>query len=234
MPVTASVGVASLLGRRHTNQDRAHALAPWAFVLDGVGGSKRGGDAAQLAMASLLAQLAALPPNHRVDHDTLRELTQTAHMRIVQELNGDGATTMTLVHVLPLTPSLSSIQLCAVGDSPAWIMSSGTKPVQIYTPTNQGHLLDSALGFELPTPLVSTASLIGDGRVVLATDGINAITPAQRSQIISDSKLTAQDCASLLAHTAIQRGGTDNTTVAVIDIARTPQEHSNEVLHNPS
>lgn len=234
MLTSASVGVASLLGRRHTNQDRAYALAPWAFVLDGVGGSQRGGDAAQIAMATLLSQLAKLQSGRDVDHDLLRILARTAHTSVNEELAGTGTTTMTLVHLLPLSPTLTSVQLCAVGDSPAWIVSHDATPVQIFTPKSQGNLLDSALGLEPFTHHVSTASLIGDGRIVLATDGINALPATQRDGIMANSRLTAQDCASLLAHKAIHSGGTDNTTIIVLDLARTPLEHSNAPLALPT
>ena len=209
-------------------------LAPWAFVLDGVGGTQRGGDAAQIAMATLLGQLAVLDPEARVDHDLLRRLAQAAHRRVTEELSGSGTTTMTLVHILPLAHKLTSVQLCAVGDSPAWIVSREASPVQIFTPSNQGNVLDSAVGLEPFIPHISTASLIDDGRIVLATDGINALPSEQRDEIMMNTRLSAQDCASLLAHTAIRCGGTDNTTVAVVDIARTPLEHANMSLLLPS
>lgn len=230
MMTVVSAGMSSLLGRRSSNQDRCFAMPPWAMVLDGVGGTVAGGQAAQIALGSLVGSTAELTGGPGVTHDTLKTIAGRAHEEVTGRLGNSGATTMTLAYILPLTPTLSSILFCWVGDSPAWIVSQeARRPVQVL-PAVSDNEIDGALGWNPLELEVSTASILGSGRLILATDGILAAAAQDRDAIMANRSISAQQCATQLAEAAIKAQGGDNTSVVVIDLGGVPLESSTAPL----
>lgn len=219
--IPASVGYSSLQGPRSSNQDRGAVCPPWAFVLDGVGGTQRGGEAAQIALAALLnATASPLPPT--APQQAMEHLLEVAQRAVVDRLTVDGrcqgATTLTMARIIKISESLFSVTLCVVGDSPVWILSENSAPVRLTPPRTPGANLGGAVGWTHLNPTFETVSMVGAGRLVLATDGVESLPRHQLEAVISDRTSDAQQCASRLTSMVLTQGGTDNTTAAVVDL----------------
>lgn len=227
--IPASAGFGSMQGPRSSNQDRGAVIPPWAFVLDGVGGTKRGGEAAQIALAALLGATAS-PPPPTDPREHMEHLLHVAQRAVVDRLTVDGqcqgATTLTMARIIPVSDSLFKVVLGVVGDSPVWILSENSSPVRL-TPTRTpgSNRLEGAIGWSDPNPIYQTVSMVGPGRLVLATDGVEALDRHQLEDVISDRALDPQQCATALVTLSLKNGGNDNTTAAVIDLLRTPLGH---------
>lgn len=230
---STTVGTASSLGRRPRNEDRGFAQPPWVFLLDGVGGSEASAEAAQLGLASLLASTADIV-DPEISPQELQRIVATAHAAVLEGTGGLGMSTLTLAHLRPLPSRMVSVQFCWVGDSPAWLVSEGSQPVQILPDGEaSGGLLRDALGWSPLRLHCCAATLVGDGRIVLASDGLLALPQAVRDELMVSRELTAQSCATSLVEGAINAGGSDNTTAVVIDVNRRSMTLSHTLLASP-
>ncbi|MDR2378497.1 MAG: hypothetical protein LBD70_03615 [Bifidobacteriaceae bacterium] len=230
MLVDVEYGYASLLGRRTSNQDRGACAPPWAFVLDGVGGSLHGAAAAQLGLAQLLLDAAVAPATFdppAARESFMAELVEAAHRQVSSSLGSGGGsptgqTTVSMAHFQFSGDSVVSVAVAAVGDSPVWVVGRDSAPVLV-TPargTPRGEAPTGLLGAGEHKAQFSCLTLACPARLVLATDGILALDRAARAGVVGDLRARPQECATRLAEAAIQAGGRDNTTVLVVDLWR--------------
>lgn len=215
-------------GHRNSNQDRAAAHLPWAFILDGVGGSRNGGAAAQVALGALLQESAMLPPDFAdmaTRREAMRHLIESAHVAVSRLLGqpeggSSGSTTLTLAHLRMQETAFVDVVIASVGDSPVWVTAGGTAPVLVSS-TQQGlrrNTLDGAIGWRMHEPQFYSVTIPVPGRLVLATDGLLDLETDHRNRLMSDVSSTAQECASHLTAAAIRAGGRDNTTALILDV----------------
>lgn len=228
MLIGATVGMASAMGQRRSNQDRGFASVPWIFVLDGVGGSENGAAAAQVGLAEFL--MASALQDASVTPESLLLL---AHEQIKRTLDLDGrasgATTATVARLELISDQACRVALASVGDSPGWLVSENSDPVLLTRPLRSSYL-DAALGRDPLVTHTATATIFGRGRIVLATDGVYGSPGKVRMEVIRDLTLSAQQCATQLVEDAVSHQGADNATAAVIDIGRTPLEDAQDAL----
>lgn len=229
LPVDA--GQSTRQGLRSSNQDRVAVCSPWAFILDGVGGSKRGGAAAQIALGALLQESAMLPTTFTTPSElraAIHHLIESAQ-RAVRDRLGDpnggssGSTTLSLAHLQPLDDVLVEATIASVGDSPVWIASHGSSPVLVSATRGgeRSRTLEGAIGWAAYQPRIYSVSLPVPGRLVMATDGLLALDEVVRSRLLT-SPNKPQECAAQLTQGALQHGGRDNVTVLVLDVGTDP------------
>lgn len=230
--MNVGAAMATLKGRRSSNQDRAAVALPWVFVLDGVGGSQHGDTAAQVALAKLLQITAAAPrtfPTRDEREDYLRAAAEAAHDSILSKLRGDdgrstGSTTLSLAHFQLLDEEHVDLMALLIGDGPIWIAgtdrtSTELPPVLVNPrpPDRPANVLQSALGWRLHAPEIHTVVVPVPGRVVLCTDGVTKSPTTVRTKLIKSLSLDPHLCASALTRAALDAGGRDNATAVVVD-----------------
>lgn len=137
MKTADSLGVAfgTNTGSRSRNEDRFVVARvntcigrkfSVALVCDGVGGSEMGDAAAALAIAAFLEKLAATDTNVEINQ-LLVELIKYADVKVREEFNGRGATTLSVI----LISSEGEIAASNIGDSRIYAWSPGTHLDQI-------------------------------------------------------------------------------------------------------
>jgi serine/threonine protein phosphatase PrpC len=221
---------------------RGSRLGTLLLVADGVGGSDDGGTAARLATESVTRYVAStLRCYHaaaRGEHDeffaALKDAALEAHDAVRAEAAARPSEThlaTTLTMGVGVWPWLYVVQ---VGDSRAYVYSRGklnrvTRDQTFAQDLIEGgmkekdlersplrHVLSSAIGGESAVPQVTRADISERGCVVLfCTDGLTKhLTDDEIAQHCHSMKSAESLCRDLL-QLALDRGGTDNTTVVV-------------------
>lgn len=229
------VGTHTLLGaRRDTNMDAFVALPADGIVVlaDGMGSTRRGGEAAWLAVdqfAGLLAGTAAR------DESAVATVVAAVQERLVAEFAAEGAVTgaTTLCAVVADAEDLLIVNL---GDSRCHLLHDGVLRGLTTDHTVAAHLVavgaaepDSPLARRTANHLrrylgnpagaaadVTRHRLVANDAVLLSTDGVHGVlTDAQMTDILladPDPDVTARR----LVQAAVTAGGTDDATALVV------------------
>jgi serine/threonine protein phosphatase PrpC len=231
--IKVSVGFVSETGPRKRNEDFAGAVfGPElpeprrdvvAAISDGIGSTKGGREAAEIAVRGFLDGFCDLPETMEVRRAAaivLNSLNGWIHSQGQRdpELMGMGCTFTALVlrgrtaHVLH------------VGDTRAYRLSRDrltllsedhVRPAG----TGRSNILVRALGVETELRLDYTSQPVAQhDRFLLCSDGVHAFLPAETIADILRERVSSEDTARALVAAALEAGGTDNSTALVFDV----------------
>lgn len=217
---------------RETNQDAVLADGILYAVSDGFGVS--GDHASRIALEALAAGFAAAP-----DRDGLISAVEQANTQVWQRVASDGATSgATLTAVAFLPPEQGGPVAVNIGDSPLNRIRDGlmkqltddhsvagelvrageiTRDEARFHP--QRHLLTRALGIgpDIRPDLVDIDCQPGD-RLLISSDGLFAAA-YDADIVVAATEGEPETAARRLVEVANEAGGSDNTSVVVIDIS---------------
>jgi protein phosphatase len=224
---------------RPQNEDSYHRDHPLYVVADGLGGHAAGEVASALVVERLtqvsLSDDASAEDARQQLADAVREANVTIHRSADEDPQraGMGTTVTAAVAV--------GDRMCFahVGDSRGYLVRDGQlqRVTEDHTPVQRAvnagvlseedalrhpsrHVLAQAVGLdddvEVDTP---TVELRPGDRVLLCTDGLTDPVPdTELQRLIVDFK-TPDEAVEGLITAALQRGGPDNVTVLVVDVA---------------
>jgi serine/threonine protein phosphatase PrpC len=245
--VKASVGFASERGPRQRNEDFAGAVfGPElpeprrdmvAAISDGIGSTKGGRQAAEIAVRGFLDGFCDLPETmevRRAAATVLDALNGWIHSQGQRDpgLIGMGCTFTALVlrgrvaHVLH------------VGDTRAYRLSRDrltcltTDHVRTGG-TGRSNILTRALGVETEVRLDYTSQPVAQhDRFLLCSDGVHGYLAAEAIADILRERVSSEDTARALVAAALQAGSTDNCTALVLDVVGLPSVESADIGAN--
>jgi len=226
---------------RTTNQDLALASNDLAAVADGMGGHLGGEVAARIAVEQLLA---AYRGNRSTEGllAAVRGANEAVYQRGRSDRNLRGmGTTLTAVAIVADEPNGQlRLALVNVGDSRGYLLDRSSRQVHKLTEDHSvveemvrsgeltsdeaavhphKHILTRALGVEPDVePDCWELDLEPGSRLLLCSDGLtNELDEQEIAQVLLDTP-DVEAAASELVRSALQRGGTDNVTVVVIEV----------------
>jgi serine/threonine protein phosphatase PrpC len=233
--VKASVGFVSETGPRKRNEDFAGAVFGSelpeprpdvvAALSDGIGSTKGGREAAEIAVRGFLDGFCDLPETMEVRRAAaivLNALNGWIHSQAHRdlELSGMGCTFTALVlrgriaHVLH------------VGDSRAYRLSRDRMTCLTSDHVRQGgkgggrsNILTRALGVETELRLdYSPQPVAQHDRFLLCSDGVHGYLADEFIAEIMQQRVSSEDTARALVAAALDAGSTDNCTALVLDV----------------
>ena len=220
---------------------RGQRLATIMMVADGVGGGAAGGEASQLALATITRYVAnSLRSYHAAGtsgeeefQTALRVAALEAHDAVKEAARGDAkkrATTLTLgIFVWPW------LYVVQVGDSRCYyywdgelrqvttdqtmaqdLVARGALPPERAATSPFSHVLSSAIGGSEASPEVSRVDIRRRGCVLLfCTDGLTKhVSDAEIAEKLGTGPNSEQMARALL-DLALERGGSDNITILI-------------------
>lgn len=235
---SGGVHIASSKGKRDENQDRAIFLRVQSTIrerpsiacialCDGMGGMQSGSASADLAISAFASSLVTGRGGRLTER--LELATEAANQAVHQEYKGKGGATLAAV----ACSSLGEWSAINVGDSRIYTFFTSQGLRQISTDDTLENMLSD---LRLPSPSPEFRKLVrfigmGDGLdaqsialgqaqevgwFVLVSDGAYGITEPIFRGIISHSE-TALDAALKINDVSAWIGGSDNSTVAILD-----------------
>jgi serine/threonine protein phosphatase PrpC len=242
--VKVSVGFASETGPRKRNEDFAGAVfGPElpeprrdvvAAIADGIGSTKGGREAAEIAVRGFLDGFCDLPETmevRRAAATVLNALNGWIHSegRRDTRLTGMGCTFTALVlrgrvaHVLH------------VGDTRAYRLRGDRLACLTIDHvredgTGRSNILNRALGVETEVRLdYATQPVALHDRFLLCSDGVyGTLTPDAIAEILR-GRSASDDSARALVAAALDAGSTDNSTALVLDVVELPTAESADI-----
>jgi serine/threonine protein phosphatase PrpC len=245
--VKASVGFVSETGPRKRNEDFGGAVFGSelperrtdviAAVSDGIGSTKGGREAAEIAVRGFLDGFCDLPETMEVRRAAAKvvdALNGWIHSQARQDpkLTGMGCTFTAMVlrgrnaHVLH------------VGDTRAYRLSRDRLTCLTTDHVRQGgagrsNILTRALGVETEVRLDYTSQPMAQhDRFLLCSDGVHGFLAAEAIADILCERVSSEDTARALVAAALQAGSTDNCTALVLDVVGLPTAESAEIGAN--
>lgn len=218
---------------------RGERIATILLVADGVGGGAEGGEASELAVATITRYVTStLRSYHAAGSssdeeflDSLREAALEAHSAVLAEASQRPGTKMatTLTLAVAVWPWMYVTQ---VGDSRCYrfwkgdltqitrdqtvaqnLVDQGILPAERMEKSPFSHVLASAIGGGEATPVVSRIEIPTGCVVFLCSDGLTKhVSDAEIAEQLGTMESSEQACRALLAQ-ALERGGTDNVTI---------------------
>lgn len=251
MPFTFQFSGLSHRGRvRPRNEDSFHVEADQglAVVADGMGGHPAGAEASHLAVQVFLHTVrrdAAILTSSEAWGERMVEAVEAAHARLLDEGDRDRdrlgmGTTLTALH---LDPESGRGELVHIGDSRAYRLRGGhlTRLSRDHTWVQEqveaghleahlarvhpmAHVLTQVLGGArtVPVPQLRPLEARPGDLYLLCSDGLTGhLGDADLQQLLSRGS-HPDELAQALVDAANERGGSDNITVALIQVAATP------------
>jgi serine/threonine protein phosphatase PrpC len=239
--VKVSVGFASETGPRQRNEDFAGAVfgpelpEPRSDVIaaisDGIGSTKGGREAAEIAVRGFLDGFCDLPETievRRAAAKVLDAINGWIHSQGQRDpkLMGMGCTFTALVlrgrtaHVLH------------VGDTRAYRLSRDRLTLLTTDHVRPGgagrsNILTRALGVETEVRLDYTSQPVAQhDRFLLCSDGVHAFLAAETIADVLRERVSSEDTARALVAAALEAGSTDNCTALVLDVVGLPSAES--------
>ncbi|MDB5637691.1 MAG: protein phosphatase [Bradyrhizobium sp.] len=245
--VKASVGFVSETGPRKRNEDFGGAVFGSelpeprrdviAAISDGIGSTKGGREAAEIAVRGFLDGFCDLPETMEVRRAAAKvvdALNGWIHSQARQDakLTGMGCTFTAMVlrgrnaHVLH------------VGDTRAYRLSRDLLTCLTTDHVRQGgagrsNILTRALGVEPEVRLDYTSQPMAQhDRFLLCSDGVHGFLAAETIADVLRERVSSEDTARALVAAALQAGSTDNCTALVLDVVGLPTAESAEIGAN--
>jgi serine/threonine protein phosphatase PrpC len=242
--VKVSVGFASETGPRQRNEDFAGAVfgpelpVPRSDVIaaiaDGIGSTKGGREAAEIAVRGFLDGFCDLPETmevRRAAAKVLDAINGWIHSQGARDpkLSGMGCTFTAVVlrgrtaHVLH------------VGDTRAYRLSRDRLTLLTSDHVRPGgagrsNILTRALGVETEVRLDYTSQPVAQhDRFLLCSDGVHGVLAAETIADILRERVSSEDTARALAAAALDAGSTDNCTALVLDVVGLPTAESVDI-----
>ena len=211
-------------GPRDTNEDASLATSWYLVVADGVSGAPAGEHASRLAVAATTSVLEAAEANRSaLVGDLLLAVFDRARTALIDHVDEhpshDGLATTLSVAVVEPGPDGALVSIAWVGDSPVWCVRQGTDGATIDQVGGDPASVDGSLSSWISnsssrSPRIGSTVIDTGDTVVVASDGIEALTPAAVAAIVS-SATDPVDAAAQLVTEALGIGATDNVTVSV-------------------
>jgi serine/threonine protein phosphatase PrpC len=213
---------------RAENQDRSlDALEAGLFgIADGVGGLASGGDAAELALATVRSELATkevarvlegfareptLARRRRV-FDALRATATAAQARVREEASSRGVAMATTLDFCVLVRDAAFV--AHTGDGRVYL-ARPRATTQLTTDHVQAGRLASAIGLEEPPRIDVLYVELGRGDALVAmTDGAYAALDDE-NELATIARASASQAARALVQRALDQGGRDNASAIV-------------------
>ena len=231
--VKVSVGFVSETGPRKRNEDFAGAVfGPElpeprrdlvAAIADGIGSTKGGREAAEIAVRGFLDGFCDLPETMEVRRAAaivLNALNGWIHSQGARdpELSGMGCTFTALV----LRGRIAHV--VHVGDTRAYRLSRDRLSLLTTDHVRQGgtgrsNILTRALGVETEVRLdYTTQPVAPHDRFLLCSDGVHGSLAPEAIAGIMRERVSSEDTARALVAAALDAGSTDNCTALVLDV----------------
>lgn len=218
---SAEVGVAQSLGKRRENQEDFAAVEKagrFAVVADGVGGHPRGEEASHVAV---LAAVAVLTSTKSTGKEAVRE-AHAAALQAVLDLEEPSHTSFppaTTIVIALHDPENGQWIVGNVGDSRVWSVTSDALVQVTIDHENWDGSLTRWLGWEGGNTIDTFKVPESEGQIlILATDGLFHHEPTDDDILdIVNANTDLVSVAVGLTQIALDNGGRDNITVAVLD-----------------
>lgn len=232
-------------GRRRQRNEDAFLVAPPVFaVADGMGGHARGDVAAAMAVQALRGLVGRDGAARAVDRSAVLDAICAADRAIHEaglQADGNGMGTTLCGLVAAIGPSSPALFVFNVGDSRAYRCRAGrlrqvSKDHSVVQELLDAGRIDASQADSHPERNVVTRSLgsgepleidwwsvpvESDDRWLLCSDGlVKEIDEAEIVDLLV-ADTTPQSAAERLVSAAVARGGRDNVTAVVIDVAGT-------------
>ncbi|HET7015718.1 MAG TPA: protein phosphatase 2C domain-containing protein [Streptosporangiaceae bacterium] len=240
---TLSWGSASARGaERESNQDALLASAPLFAVADGLGGGNGGQIASRVALDELGASFSRSAATGQPGVETLVDAARDASLAVWQRMEADSSlegmgATLTAMAVLDAGSS-PRLAIVSVGDSRAYLFAGGQLQQVTHDDSVVQGLIDAgkvqpeewrdhpsralltrALGTAaLVEPDISLPRVPPAGRVLLCTDGLTTAVDEPSMAAVLAAEPDPDRAAAELVRLAADSGGTDDTTVVVVDL----------------
>lgn len=236
-------GSASARGaERPNNQDALLASAPLFAVADGLGGAAAGEVASQVALDELGASFGRSAAEAQPSVETLVEAARDASQAVWQRMEADSSldgmgTTLTAVAVLD-AGSHSRLAVVNVGDSRAYLFAGGRLQQVTHDDSVVQGLIDAGKvqpeewrdhpSRSLLTRALGTSAVVEPdirlprvpraARVLLCTDGLTTALDEPSMAAVLEAEPDPARAAAELVRLAGAAGGTDDTTVVVVNL----------------
>lgn len=230
---TAVVSDVGLL--RDNNEDAAYAGRRLIAVADGIGGLPAGEVASDIVVRALAALDAAFPRTG-VDR-ALRDAVIGANRQIAEATRADPANAGMGTTVTAMALAGDQLSVVHVGDSRGYLLRDGELSQVTRDDTFVQELVDSGAltaaqawhhpqrslvtnavqGVEL-TPAVAVLTGRAGDRLLLCSDGLSDVVPADAIRSTLCLYAEPQECAEQLVKLAHRAGAPDNVTVVVADL----------------
>jgi protein phosphatase len=228
------------------------------LVADGMGGHQAGGRASVRALELCIDQfLGSMPPSDLADNHQRKKLEQFLHElfhRSHRSLESDARSDIRL-QGMGTTLTIALLQwprllIAHAGDSRCYLLRNG-----LLTPQTQDHTIASELvargelniddaprspwgnmlwnvlggGGSQAKPDIKFIELQADDRILLCSDGLNKhLTDNEIAEILLNNQLP-EDACRCLVELANRRGGTDNITVVISQLAQEAKFTDSEI-----
>jgi PPM family protein phosphatase len=242
-----SIAAATDIGRRTNNQDAVHVDERLGLVVvsDGMGGYEGGEVASQLAIEAVLGLVRrtaapsdctwpyAVDLSRTSDENELAIAAQLANDEVAARRHGRLAQVGATLAIAKVRGTRATI--AHVGDSRVYRVRGGravalTRDHSLYeelvasgeaVPSRQdfryGNVITRAIGVVSSKADVREIEVVAGDLLVVCTDGLWDPVPEARLAEICSTASPAAACQLLIAE-ALQRGGTDNITVAILAV----------------
>lgn len=206
----------TLVGGEQAVHDERLAMPGMVAVLDGMGGHPAG-DVASRLVAELLADREVVTSPGEAD-----ELVRAAQAALAAHMRKHPRTrTMGTTLVAAALPASDRAMVVGVGDSSALMLANGRITELVRRDrSGLGWITQVLGGVDVQEPLdPHVVEVTGPGRLLLCSDGLADVVPdGDVEQVLRQSE-NPRAATEQLVELALSRGGPDNVTVAVIDLA---------------
>lgn len=238
MPLTVTLGHASLTGPRACNEDFVGAVTPEGaeldnkgligVVADGVGGHANGREAAEFTVRSLLGDYYATPDTWAIPQ-ALDKVIGAANRWLVAQSAKRSETA-------GMATTLAAIVLrgrrwvsAHVGDSRIYLLREGVLKCltrdHVWEHPELKTVLSRAVGLDRHLALDFGEGDLQEGDTfILLSDGVWGVLADARIQSLVARHADCQEAAYALAESAVEGGSQDNSTALVIRVTGLPRD----------
>jgi protein phosphatase len=244
MPLTLSVGQASSLGKRESNEDCTAVATPGpadldskgvvAVLADGVGGGNRGRDAAHAVARGLLNDYYAAPDTWSVQR-SLDTIVNALNRWLIAQNGGKNSD-------VPMATTLSALVLrghryhiAHIGDSRIYLLRDGElrrlTHDHVWDRPDLRHVLTRAVGLDPHMVLdYSCSEVLAGDTFVLVSDGVwEPLGDANlRKLLIAEAR--PHVAAEKLSLAAIDAGSRDNASAVVVHVDKLAEEDLRDAI----
>lgn len=207
---------ATLVGGEQAVHDERLAVPGMVAVLDGMGGHPAGDVASRLVAELLADREVATSPEEADELVRAAQAALAAHMREHPRTRTMGTTL-----VAAALPAPDRAMVLGVGDSSALMLANGHLTELVRRDrSGLGWITQVLGGVDVQEPLdPHVVEVTGPGRLLLCSDGLADVVPYSDVEQVLRQSESPRAATEQLVELALSRGGPDNVTVAVVDLA---------------
>lgn len=243
-PLELSVGYASETGPRQRNEDYCGVVTPTGnplilkgavmAIADGISGNAGGREAAEYTVRGVLSDYYATPDTWQVSAALDKVLNAINRWLLAQSnTNRDFAGMATTLSLMVMRGSRA--YLAHIGDSRIYRLQNLNLQQltidHVWDRADMRHVLKRAVGLDQHLAVdYSEVELQENDVFLLATDGVWETLGEKSMHEILLLHKTPQRAASVLAETALARGGQDNASAIVVRVDKIGNENLQDIL----